>query len=117
MRLLSSWLSNIIAIYVASWAISAIDYGDSFWILALTGLVFGLVNLFIRPLVILLALPAVILSLGLGLFLINALMLYLTSLIVPAFQIGGFWSALGGAVIIFVVNFALQRAFRTESIK
>jgi putative membrane protein len=108
MKLIYSWLSNVIAIFVAATLIPGVDYGRDFWVLALTGLVFGLVNLFVRPLVILFTLPAVILSLGIALFFINALMLYLTAWIVGPFDVGSFWSALGAAVIIMIVNMFLH---------
>ena len=81
----------------------------------LAGLVFGLVNLVIRPLMILLALPAVILTLGLALLLVNALMLYITDLIVGRFEAGGFWSAVAGALIVWVVNMCLHSLVRDRS--
>lgn len=112
MRLVYSWLSNIVAIFAASALIPAVDYGDDFGILVLAGLVFGLANVFVRPLVIVLALPAVLLSLGLALLFINALMLYLTSVIVAPFEVGGFWSAVGGALIIWLVNVLLGAVLR-----
>jgi putative membrane protein len=106
-----SWLSNIVALFVASLIISGIDYGDDFWVLVIAGLVFALVNLVIRPLVILLALPALILTLGLALFLVNTFMLYLTDWIVPDFETGSFWSTLGGALIVWIVNLVIDIVF------
>lgn len=111
-RFVFSWLSNVVALFVAAFVIPGIDYGDTFWALFLAALVFALVNLVIRPLVVLLALPAVILTLGLALFLVNAFMLYLTDWIVPDFETGSFWSTLGGALIVWVVNFVLDAVLR-----
>jgi putative membrane protein len=108
MKIIYSTLTNIIAIYVASVLVSSVSYHNNFWILALAGLVFGLVNMLVRPIVIILTLPAVILSLGLVIFVINALMLLLTSAIVPDFHVGGFWSALLAAIIVSLVNLLLQ---------
>lgn len=113
-KLVFSWLSNIIAIFVAATLVPGIDYGRNFWVLALAGLVFGLVNMFVRPFVILFTLPAVILTLGVALFFINALMLALTAWIVGPFHVGSFWSALGGAVIIMVVNLFLHQLLRED---
>ncbi|MEX2032580.1 MAG: phage holin family protein, partial [Dehalococcoidia bacterium] len=90
-RLVVSWLTNVLAIYVASLVFDGIFYGSKLWVLLVAGLVFGLVNAVVRPIVILLTLPAVILTLGLALLLINALMLWLTELIVPPFEAQGFW--------------------------
>ena len=77
-ELLWAWLSNIVALFVAAAIFSGVSYGDDFWVLVVAGLVFGLVNVFVRPLVLFLALPAVILTLGLALLLVNAFMLWLT---------------------------------------
>jgi putative membrane protein len=111
-RFLFGWLSNVVALFVAAVVVPGIDYGDDFWVLIVAGLVFGLVNLVIRPLVILLALPAVFLTLGLALFLVNAFMLYLTDWIVPDFETGSFWSTLGGALIVWVVNLVLNTVLK-----
>jgi putative membrane protein len=114
MRLLFAWLSNVVALFVAAWIVPGVGYGDDFWVLFLAGLVFAIVNLVVRPLVILLALPAVVLSLGLALFLINAFMLYLTDWIVPSFETGSFWSTLGAAVIVWIVNLILGAVLRGD---
>ena len=113
-RLLFTWLSNVVALFVAAWIVPGVGYGDDFWVLFLAGLVFAIVNLFVRPLVILLALPAVVLSLGLALFLINAFMLYLTDWIVPTFETGSFWSTLGAAVIVWIVNLGISAVLQPE---
>jgi putative membrane protein len=113
-RILFSWGSNIVALWVATLIFSGVTYGSSFWTLVVAALVFALVNAVVRPLVILLTLPAVILSLGLALFLVNALMLYLTDKIVPSFETDGFWSTLGAAVIVGLVNMAIHAVLKPE---
>jgi putative membrane protein len=112
-RLLVVWLSNCVALLVAAAVIPAIGYGKDFGTLLLAGLILGVVNLVVRPAIILLTLPAVILTLGLALLAINALMLWLTSRIVDGFSVGGFSSTLGGALIVWIVNAALRRAQRS----
>jgi putative membrane protein len=78
--------------------------------------VFGLVNAIIRPLVRLLTLPLFLLTLGLFTFVVNALMLLLTSWLADhldlRFHVHGFWSALWGAVIVSVVSFLLNLLVR-----
>jgi putative membrane protein len=113
-RLLFSWVFNIAAIFVASVFIDGIDYSDDFWILVLAGLVFGLVNAILKPIVRLLALPLVILTLGVVLFFINLLMLYIASWIVPGFSIDSFWSAVWATIIIWAVNWTLNAVFDVE---
>ncbi len=112
-----SWLSNIVALFVASWVISSMSYGDDWWTLVIAAFVFALVNTFVRPIFILLGIVAIILTLGLGLFFINMGMLWLTSLIVPNLVVGGFWSYVGATIIIWLVNTVLAlilRPRRTE---
>jgi putative membrane protein len=116
-RFLASWLFNVVALFVATWAIPGVGYGDDAWALVLAGLVLGLVNMVVRPVVILLALPAVVLTLGLALLLVNALMLFLTDVIVPGFEVGGFWSTVGGALVVWAVNVVLHGVFNEERVR
>ena len=102
------WLVNVLAIFVASKIFSGVDYDGELWVLALAGLVLALANHIVRPIVIVLALPAVIVTLGIALLFINALMLYLTDLIVPPFEVGGFWQTVGAAFIVWAVNFIVH---------
>ena len=114
MRVLLWWVTNVAALFVAAAIVPAIDYAGNVWVLLVAGLVFGVVNLVVRPIVILLALPAVVLTLGLALLLVNALMLYLTDVIVGRFEVGGFWSAVAGALIVWIVNMVLHAITREE---
>jgi putative membrane protein len=114
MRLLFAWLSNVVALFVAAWIVPGMGYGDDFWVLFLAALVFTIVNWIVRPLVILLALPAVVLTLGLALILINTFMLYLTDWIVPSFETGSFWSTLLAAIIVSLVNLLLSLLLRRD---
>ena len=72
--------------------------------LILAGLLLGVVNAIVRPFVLLLSLPALLFTLGLFLLVINAAMLGLVALMLPGFRIAGFWSAVGGALIVSVVS-------------
>lgn len=114
MLFLFGWLSNVVALFVAAWIVPGVGYGDDFWVLFLAALVFTTVNWFVRPLVILLALPAVILTLGLALIFINTFMLYLTDWIVPSFETGSFWSTLGAAIIVALLNLLLSLALKPD---
>lgn len=107
-----SWLSNILALFVASWVIPDMTYGSSWWTLVVAALVFAAVNAVLRPIFILLGIVAIILTLGLGLFFINMAMLWLTSLIVPDFAVGGFWSYVGATIIIWLVNVLVSALLR-----
>ncbi|HEX8995455.1 MAG TPA: phage holin family protein [Ktedonobacterales bacterium] len=80
--------------------------------LLLLGLVFGVINAIIRPVVSVLSLPLTILSLGLFQLVINALLLYLGSLIVPTLKIDNFWWALLGGIVMGIIGAILEAVFR-----
>ena len=112
-RFLVTWAFNIVALWVAAVLLSGIDY-NGFGVLVVAGLVFSVVNIFVRPFVILFTLPLVILTLGIALFFINLLMLYLTSWIVDDFTIDSFGWAILATIIVWFVNFVLERIFGDE---
>ncbi len=72
--------------------------------LILAGLLLGLVNAIVRPFALLLSLPALLVTLGLFLLVINAAMLGLVALMLPGFKIDDFWTALGAAIIVSVIS-------------
>ena len=108
------WASNLLAIWVASLIFDGVSYDGKFWVLAVAALVFLFANAIIRPIVIILTLPAVILTLGILLLFINAFMLWITDKIVPPFEVSGFWTYLGAAVIIWLVNLMVHGIFKPE---
>ena len=77
---------------------------DTATTLIVAGLLLGLVNAIVRPFALLLSLPALIITLGLFLLVVNAAMLGLVALLLPGFHIAGFWTAVGGALIVSVVS-------------
>ncbi len=103
---------NIIAILAAVWLVPGIDLQGPWWGLAVVALLFGLINAGVRPLLTLLALPFVIVTLGLFMLVINALMLYLTSWLAQGFNIfftvADFGSAVLGAIIISLISTGLR---------
>jgi putative membrane protein len=111
---LFGWLSNTVALFVAAWIVPDLDYGDDFWVLFIAALVFTVVNWIVRPLIILLALPAVVLTLGLALILINTFMLYLTDWIVPSFETGNFWWTLLASIIVSLVNLSISLLLKPD---
>jgi putative membrane protein len=116
-RLIVRLLASAVALGVAAWLVDGISVGpgtDTERALTLLGVavIFGLVNAIVRPIARLLSLPLVILTLGLFLLVLNALLLLLTEWIAQqfdlAFQVDGFWSAFLGALIITVVSFLIN---------
>jgi len=101
------WLVLTAAVLIASWLLNGIHVtGLSPAFLAAATL--GILNAFLRPLLILLTLPINILTLGLFTFLINALMLKIVSEVIPGFTVHGFWTAVLGALIIGAVSWLLN---------
>jgi putative membrane protein len=118
--MLVRWLINAIALLAAAFVVPGIRLsasgspGLNEWVtLAIVALIFGVINAIIRPVVMLLTLPLTLVTLGLFIFVVNALMLMLTSRIASAFDLGfrvdGFGAALLGALVIAVVGFVLGR--------
>lgn len=117
MNFLVRVLVNALALGAAAWLFDGIrlrdaDRTDQALTLLGVGLVFGLVNAIIAPVVKLLSLPFIILTLGLLLVVINALMLLLTSEIAQAldlgFRVDGFWTAVFGSIVISIVSAILS---------
>jgi putative membrane protein len=115
-RLLALWACNVAALFVADWLIDGITFDDK-WKVVVAGAVFGLVNWLIKPITTLLALPLIILTLGIALFFVNLLMLALTAWLVSGFDIDGFWPAVGGTIVIWAVNAILQAVFGVDDMR
>jgi putative membrane protein len=107
--LLIRWISNTVALFVAAWLLSGVDYGDQWWTLLIAGAVFTVVNFAVKPIVAVLSIPFIVVTLGLFYFLINILMLYLTDWLVPDFEIDTFWWGALAAIIVSFVNFLMHR--------
>ncbi len=96
---------------VAASIISGIRY-DSVGSLVGAALLLGILNAFLRPILLLLMAPLIILTLGLFIFIVNALMLYLVNDLVRGFHVDGFGSAFWGAILISIVSWMLSAFFR-----
>jgi putative membrane protein len=110
-RFLGSWVINTLAVLVAVLIVPGIHFnkGSSFLAPFVASLVLGILNAFIRPILMFFALPLLIFTLGLFTLVINALVLYFVGvLLTPYFQVDTFWSAFLGAIIISIVSMALS---------
>jgi putative membrane protein len=103
------WLviANGVALAATAWILDDVRI-DDFATLVLAAFVFAIVNFFVKPVVKILGIPLIILTLGLFLFVINMLMLWLVDVIVDDFQIDGFWTYVWAAIIVWLVNWALE---------
>ena len=105
------WFVTTFAVFVAA-PIVGINYGDRLGCLLAASLLLGIVNAFIRPVLLLLSLPLILVTLGVFILIINALLLKLVGEIVPCFQVPGFWRAFWGAIIISIVSWLMSAFFR-----
>jgi putative membrane protein len=106
-RLLLVWLINAVALLALPYLLSSITV-DSIPTALIAALVLGLINTFIRPLLILLTLPATLLTLGLFIFVINGLLFWFVGSLVQGFHVAGFWSAFFGAILYSIISWALS---------
>jgi len=107
MRFLLRLLLNGIAIIIAAWFVPGVYLGGIVPAL-LAGAILGFVNALVRPILLLLTLPFTLITLGLFIFVVNAICFALTAAVVPGFEISGFFAALFGAIIVSLVSWALN---------
>ena len=107
MRLLLVWLINAVALLAVPYLISSITV-DSFTTALIAALVLGLVNTIIRPILVILTLPATLLTLGLFIFVINGLLFWFVGDILKGFHVGGFWSGVFGSIVYSIISWILS---------
>jgi putative membrane protein len=102
-----------LGLWVASELLSGMTF-DAPAKLVLAAVVLGVVNAVVRPLAFLLTLPLTVVTLGLFLLVLNAGMVALVAWLVPGFQISGFWTAMGAAIIVSLVSWAASSVIGTN---
>ena len=112
MKFLIRILITAVALWAATRLVNGITYSGSWLGLAGVALVFGVLNSFVRPILTFLAFPLLIVTLGLFTFVLNALMLMLTSALSSRlgidFHVAGFWPAFWGAIVVGIVSLLLS---------
>jgi putative membrane protein len=103
MTLLLVWILNAVALLVVAYILPGIVVA-SFWSAMWAALVLGLINMLVKPLFVILTLPITIVTVGLFLFVINALMFWLAGSILKGFQVNGFWWAVLGALLYSLIS-------------
>ena len=107
MRILLVWLVNALALIAVAYLMPSITV-SSFTSALIAALVLGLVNAIIRPVLVLLTLPVTVLTLGLFILVINALLFWFVGSILEGFRVQGFWGALVGSLLFSVVSWLLS---------
>ena len=108
MRLLLVWVLNAIALLGVAYISPGVQVQD--WkSAAIAALVLGLVNTLVKPILVLLTLPVTILTLGLFLVVLNALLFWGVAEMLPGFNVSGFWAAVLGAILYSIIGWALSK--------
>jgi putative membrane protein len=107
LRLLISWLTNALVLWVVDIVLSNVS-ANSAGSLLLAAAVFGVLNTLFKPLLRFITFPLALLTLGLAWFFVSMLMLDLTDVIVSGFHIDGFWTLVWATIIVWVVNLGLD---------
>ena len=117
MKLIVRWLLLAAALLLVAYLYPGVTV-TSFGAAMIAALVLGLLNTIVRPLLVLLTLPVTLLTLGLFLFVINALMFWAAAGVLEGFHVTGFWAALIGSVIYslcgMVIDVAVERIFSRD---
>lgn len=109
-RFITFWGSNTLLLWVASELFASVHYAR-LGSLLVAGLLFGIAHAVLKPILVILTLPVTVLTLGLFLLVINALILLLVAFAVPGFEVAGFWHAVGVALFISVLSLMLNMLF------
>jgi putative membrane protein len=107
LRLLAVWLINAVALIAVAYLMPGIAV-SSFVTALVAALVLGLVNAVIRPILILLTLPATVVTLGLFIFVINGLLFWFVGSFIEGFTVTGFWAGVFGAIVFSIISWLLS---------
>jgi putative membrane protein len=107
MRLLLLWILNAVALLAVTWLLPSIQV-SGFGAALIAALVLGFINTLVRPVLALLTLPITVLTLGIFYLVLNGLLFWLASALLPGFHVEGFWSAVFGAILYGAIAWALS---------
>jgi putative membrane protein len=108
MGIILKWLTLTASILISAYVIPGVTV-TGLWPALILAIILGLINVLLKPILIVVTLPINILTLGLFTFVINALLIMLAGTIVKGFDVGSFWNALLFGIVLSVVNFVLSK--------
>jgi len=114
MKLIIRLLVNGLAVLITSYILPGVHVGNMITAIIVAA-VLALLNFFIKPLLVILTIPVTIVTFGLFLLVINALIILLTAHIVPGFKVDGFWWALLFSIVLSIINSFFEASARQES--
>lgn len=110
MGILLSIVGNAIAL-LATTVVPGITFNGNWLTLLVAGVVFGLFNLIVRPIAMLISVPLLILTLGLFYFVLNGILLWLAQFVVPGYHVSGLVAGILGSIVITIVNWVVHAIF------
>ena len=110
LRLLIRWVLSALALMLIALLLPGMHVG--FVSALVAALVIGVINVLLRPIIVLLTLPVTLLTLGIFLLVINALLFWLASAIVPGFHVDSFWTALFGSILYSILSWLIHLVVR-----
>ena len=111
MNILRSIVANAVALFATAYVVPGITFGGSWVQLLVAGAIFGVLNLIVRPIALLLSLPLLVLSLGLFYFVLNGLLLWGFSHFMPGYHVNGLCAGILGSLVIMIVNWVIGALF------
>lgn len=107
LKYIINWILITIAVFVTAYIVPGVTI-SSFFVAFIVAVVLGIINIFLKPILLILTLPINIISLGLFTFVINAFLVMLASSIIDGFYVDGFWWALVFSLALSLVHFVLH---------
>jgi putative membrane protein len=105
-RFLLRWMVSSLGLWIAAGLLShSIDYQDRLGVIIVAGLILAVINILIKPIVVILSLPAILFTLGLFMIIVNGFMVFLVSKLYAPLEITNFWAAVLAGMIIGLVNY------------
>lgn len=108
-RFLLRWFVSSLGLWIAAGLLTdAIDYRGSVGVIIVAGLILAVINIFIKPIVVILSLPAILFTLGLFMIIVNGFMVFLVSKLYEPLQVTNFWAAVLAGMVIGLVNYLVS---------
>ena len=111
MRIILSIVANAVALFATAYVVPGITFSGTWVQLLVAGAIFGLLNLIVRPIVLLLSLPLLVLTLGLFYFVLNGILLWLFSAFMPGYHVAGLVPGILGSLVIMIINWVVHALF------
>lgn len=110
-QFLIRWGLNTAGLFTASLFLNGVSYQEDWLVLVVAALVLSIINALVKPFVMILALPALVVTLGIFSVVVNGLMVYLAHVLYPPFQVSGFGTAILAGLVVGLVNYIVTRVF------